>query len=136
MLECTDLPEWNNAGCIECRRLTDFSEMEIFRQPPPAPNEGEMRITRICTKCLEQSTPWVRYDFVCRRFRCETRLVPSDIAERKRFCTFGSSPLNLLPEDGLVAVVDFLSGRDLKQLFLTCSAMYVCLGYMIENIHT
>ena len=33
--------------------------------------------------------------------------MPSDIAERKRFCTFGTSPLNLLPGDSLVAVVDF-----------------------------
>jgi hypothetical protein len=65
------------------------------------------RMTRICIKCLEQSTPWVKYDFVCRRFRCETKLVPSDIVERKRFRTFGTSPLNLLPEDGLVAIVDF-----------------------------
>ena len=88
-----------------------------------AGGSDEPRITRVCTKCLEQSTPWVSYDFVCRRFRCETRLVPSDVVERKRFCTFGNSPLNLLPEDGLVAVVDFLSGSDLKQLFLTCSAM-------------
>jgi hypothetical protein len=138
LLECTDSAEWNNAGCIDCRKMGDFSEMEIFkRQCASAPPHGgrgggrrgraggldEPRITRVCTKCLEQSTPWVRYDFVCRRFRCETRLVPSDVVERKRFCTFGSSPLNLLPEDGLVAVVDFLSGSDLKQLFLTCSAM-------------
>ena len=122
LLECTDVPEWNNAGCLECRRLSDFSEMEIFRDIPPQ-NHGEPRITRICAKCLEQSTPWVKYDFECRRFRCQTRLVPSDVAERKRFRTFGSSPLNLLPEDGLVAVVDFLGGGDLKRLFLTCSAM-------------
>lgn len=80
-------------------------------------------MTRICTKCLEQSTPWIKFDFVCRRLKCETRLVPSKIAERKRFCTFGSSPLNLLPEDGLVAIVDFLSGGDLRRLFTTCSAM-------------
>jgi len=104
--------------------MGDFSEMDIFRKKAPKKNDhGEPRCTRICTKCLEQSTPWVKYDFVCRRFRCETRLVPSDIAERKRFRTFGSSPLNLLPEDGLVAIVDFLNGSDLKQLFLTCSAM-------------
>ena len=124
LLECTDCAEWNNAGCLECRGMGDFSDMDIFRNEkiPPA-NRGEPRISRICTKCLEQSTPWVKYDFACRRFRCETRLVPSDVAERKRFCTFGSSPLNLLPEDGLVAIVDFLSASDLRQLFLTCSAM-------------
>jgi hypothetical protein len=119
--------------------MGDFSEMDIFKRNhgsrPGKKGTGrrggdlggvwydEPRITRVCAQCIGQSTPWVRYDFVCRRFRCETRLVPSDVVERKRFCTFGSSPLNLLPEDGLVAVVDFLSGSDLKQLFLTCSAM-------------
>ncbi len=139
LLECTDSAEWNNAGCIECRRMVDFSEMDIFKGRDGTSSPGgkggrrggdlggvwydEPRITRVCAQCIEQSTPWVRYDFVCRRFRCETRLVPSDVVERKRFCTFGSSPLNLLPEDGLVAVVDFLSGSDLRQLFLTCSAM-------------
>ena len=179
LLECTDTPEWNNAGCIECRHMDDFSEMEIFKptkQPPQQPQQqhqpgvplpqcqgggrgnagqaggkgGESsspslssqqqqeqqqqqqqehqphavtRVTRICIKCLEQSTPWIKYDFVCRRFRCETKLVPSYIVERKRFRTFGSSPLNLLPEDGLVAIVEFLSGYELRQLFFTCSAM-------------
>ena len=123
LIECTNCESWNNAGCIECRKMSDFSEMDIFRNSAPPENHGEPRMTRVCHKCLEQSTPWVKYDFVCRRFRCETRLVHSDIAERKRFCTFGSSPLNLLPEDGLVTIVDFLSGSDLKQLFLTCSAM-------------
>lgn len=150
LLECTDTPEWNNAGCIECRRMGDFSEMEMFKnkrssscntaaaaaavvvehqQPPQCSSAAAVvdvpptRITRICTQCLEQSTPWVKYDFVCRRFRCQTRLVPSDVAERKRFRTFGTSPLNLLPEDGLVAIVDYLNGWDLKQLFMTSSAM-------------
>ena len=128
LLECTDRAEWNNAGCLECRRLGDFSEMEVFRESATSRGRrgepgGETRITRICARCLDVSTPWVKYDFVCRRFRCETRLVPSDVAERKRFCTFGTSPLNLLPGDSLVAAVDFLSGSDLKRLFLTCSAM-------------
>lgn len=104
--------------------MSDFSDLDIFRKDNiPQANQGEPRMTRICIKCLEQSTPWVKYDFVCRRFRCETKLCPSDVAEKKRFCTFGSSPLNLLPEDGLVAIVDFLSGSDLRRLFLTCSAM-------------
>jgi len=138
LLECTDCAEWNNAGCLECRKMGDFSEMKIFRKGGGGWGDGAaaadggtnnseeerpMRITRICAKCLDMSTPWVKYDFVCRKFRCETRLVPSDIAERKRFCTFGTSPLNILPGDSLVAVVDFLSGSDLKNLFLTCSAM-------------
>lgn len=123
LLECTDCTdERMQAGCIDCRKFSDFSEMAIFRKIPPQ-NHGEPRMTRVCHKCLEQSTPWVRYDFVCRRFRCENRLVPSDIAERKRFTTFGSSPLNLLPEDGLVNIVSYLSGTDLKKLFFTCSAM-------------
>lgn len=101
--------------------MGDFSELGIFKRSTN--DKKEARITRICIKCLKQSTPWVTHDFVCRRFHCETRLVLSDIVERKRFTTFGSSPLNLLPEDGLVAVVDFLSGSDLRNLFFTCSAM-------------
>ena len=80
-------------------------------------------VTRVCAACLAASTPWVTYDFPCRRFRCATRLVPSAIAERKRCCTFGSSVLNLLPGDSLVAAVDFLPAADLRSLFLTCSAM-------------
>ena len=145
LLECTDRAEWNSAGCLECRKLGDFSEMDIFRGGggggatcPTASHRGNengkggggassssscQRMTRVCARCLEQSTPWVRYDFVCRRFRCKTRLVPSDVAERKRFRTFGTSPLNLLPEDGLVAVADFLGGTELGRLFFTCSAM-------------
>ncbi|KAL9189808.1 hypothetical protein ACHAXT_009483 [Thalassiosira profunda] len=47
----------------------------------------------------------------------------SAIVKRKRHCTFGSSPLNLLPKDGLASVVGYLTGKDLKSLFLTCSAM-------------
>ncbi|KAL7439493.1 hypothetical protein ACHAXH_004351, partial [Discostella pseudostelligera] len=121
LLECTDSPEWNNAGCLECRRLGDFSEMDIFKRS--INDKKEPRMTRICIKCLKQSAPWVSHDFVCRRFHCETRLVLSDIVERKRCTTFGTSPLNLLPEDGLVAVVDFLSGSDLTNLFFSCSAM-------------
>ena len=105
----------------QSRRMGDFSELDIFKR---STNEKkDTRMTRICIKCLKQSNPWVTQDFVCRRFHCETRLVPSDIVERKRYTTFGSSPLNLLPEDGLVTLVDFLSGSDLKNLFFTCSAM-------------
>ena len=104
--------------------MSDFSEMDIFSSKNiPSENNAEPRMTRICTNCLEQSTPWVSCDFVCRRFHCEIRLVPSDIAELKRRNTFRRSPLNLLPEDGLVAVVDQLSGSDLKNLFMTNSAM-------------
>ena len=84
-------------------------------------------MTRVCTNCLEQSTvPWVSLDFVCRRFLCnsgcETRLVNSDIAEMKRRQTFRKSPMNLLPEDGMKVVFDYLCGPDLMNLFLTCSA--------------
>ena len=46
------------------------------------------------------------------------------IVERKRFCTVGMSPLNFLDGDSsLVAVLDFLSVSDLKQLSLTGYAM-------------
>ena len=140
LLECSDCSSWNNAGCLECRKLGDFSEIPLFRKNGGSDGRNhnavdggltysnhdhrdEPRITRVCARCLDAGTPWVKYDFVCRRFKCETRLVPSAIVERKRHCTFGSSPLNLLPEDGLVSVVGYLMGKDLKSLFLTCSAM-------------
>lgn len=129
------LPNFRVFGCIilhsppaysvtqmhQSRRLGDFSEMDIFKRS--IYDKKEHRMTRICIKCLKQSAPWVSRDFVCRRFHCETRLVLSDFVERKRCTTFGTSPLNLLPEDGLVAVVDFLSGSDLRNLFFSCSAM-------------
>ena len=124
LVECTDDPEWNNMGCLECRRKECFSEIDIFKTQTVAPDGTNVpRMTRVCVKCLEKCTPWVKYDFTCRLFKCKTRLVPSNVMERKRFRTFGSSPLNLLPEDGLAAVVDFLSNRELKALYLTNSAM-------------
>lgn len=49
--------------------------------------------------------------------------MPSDVVELKRRRQFGSSPLNLLPEDGLVAFVGYLSDTELRSLFLTCSAL-------------
>lgn len=124
MAECTDNEGWNNMGCLECRRKECFVEIDIFKTATRAPDGSYVpRMTRVCVKCLEQCTPWVKYDFTCRLFKCNTRLVPSDVMERKRFRTFGSSPLNLLPEDGLAAIVDFLPNKDLKALYLTNSAM-------------
>ena len=124
MAECTDNPGWNNMGCLECRRKECFSEIDVFKTPTEGPDGTKVpKMTRVCVKCLEQCTPWVKYDFTCRLFKCNTRLVPSDVVERKRFRTFGSSPLNLLPEDGLAAIVDFLPNNDLKSLYLTNSAM-------------
>ena len=116
-----------------------FREIDIFRTPPPTSfpyicsevdsTESPLpRMNRVCTKCLSSFTPWVKYDFVCRRFKCETRLVPSDIAERKRYCLLASSRspiLRLLPEDGIAAVVDFLGGDELCNLFLTSSSMCI-----------
>eukprot|EP00804_Cyclotella_cryptica_P009766 CCRYP_013219-RA/>CCRYP_013219-RA protein AED:0.04 eAED:0.04 QI:203/1/1/1/1/1/2/669/651 len=145
LVECTDVESWNNPGCLECRKMESFREIEIFRTPPPAnfqsitSNNGENvtegalisplpRMTRVCSKCLSSFTPWVKYDFVCRRFKCQTRLVPSDIAERKRHCLLASSRsplLKILPEDGLVGIVDFLGGEDLCTLFRTCSTMCI-----------
>jgi len=124
MAECTDNEGWNNMGCLECRRKECFSEIDVFKTATKGPDGRDVpKMTRVCVKCLEQCTPWVRYDFTCRLFKCNTRLVPSDVMERKRFRTFGSSPLNLLPEDGLAAIVDFLPNNDLKSLYLTNSAM-------------
>ena len=126
LLECTDNGECTNLGCIECRKMSDFSEMKIYNSKNIISKGNMPRMTRVCVSCLEQSTPGTRHDFNyfnCKKFRCETKLVPSDIAEFKRTRTFGSSPLNLLPEDGLVNVVSYLSGDDMKQLLFTCSAM-------------
>ena len=116
-----------------------FREIDIFRTPPPMSfpyicsdvdsiKSPLPRMNRVCTKCLSSFTPWVKYDFVCRRFKCETRLVPSDIAERKRYCLLASSRspiLRLLPEDGIAAVVDFLGGDELCNLFSTSSNMCI-----------
>lgn len=124
MAECTDNEGWNNMGCLECRRKECFAEIDVFRTQTIAPCGREVpRMTRVCVRCLELCTPWVKYDFTCRKFKCNTRLVPSDVMERKRFRTFGGSPLNLLPEDGLAAIVEFLPNADLKSLYLTNSAM-------------
>lgn len=94
---------------------------------------------RVCAKCLDLATPWVKYDFVCRRLKCNTRLVPSDVIERKRSHTFKSSPLNILPEDGLLAIVDFLTGKDLQQLYLTnslfCTVAEKSARAKVENVH-
>jgi hypothetical protein len=114
-----------------------FREIDIFKTPPPVSFpfvcshndsiDGPMpRMTRVCTKCLSAFTPWVKYDFVCRRFKCETRLVPSDIAERKRYCLLASSRsplLKIIPEDGLAAIIDFLGGDELCNLYQTSSNM-------------
>lgn len=124
-------------GCLECRKFEAFREIDIFKTPPPVSFpyicsendsiDGPMpRMTRVCTKCLSSFTPWVKYDFVCRRFKCETRLVPSDIAERKRYCLLASSRsplLKIIPEDGLAAIIDFLGGDELCNLFRTSSNM-------------
>ena len=123
LLECTDNGECTNLGCIECRKMSDFSEMEMFNSKNIMSQGNMPRMTRVCISCLEQSTPWMRHDFVCRRFHCETKLVQSDIVEFKRTRTFGSSPMNLLPEDGLVNIVSYLCGSDLTNLYTTCSAM-------------
>ena len=124
LVECTDESfQCNNLGCIQCRKMSDFKDMFSFTSKNINQLTGQRRMTRVCHICLEQSTPWVPLDFSCKGLRCKKQLVPSDLAELKRSRAFGSSPLNLLPVDGLVYVVDFLSGSDLKQLFFTCSAM-------------
>lgn len=75
------------------------------------------RATRVCERCLAAATPWVRHDYECRVFRCRRRLVPSEVVEYKRRRQFGCSPLNVLPEDGLVAIAGYLSGAELRSLF-------------------
>ena len=113
-----DHEKWNNAGCVECRSKSDFSELPLFRDRSSSLSlDGVPRATRVCERCLAAATPWVRHDFECRVFRCRRRLVPSDVVEYKRGRQFGSSPLNVLPEDGLVAIAGYLSGAELRSLF-------------------
>ncbi|KAL7471558.1 hypothetical protein ACHAXS_011868 [Conticribra weissflogii] len=124
-------------GCLECRGKDSFSDIPVFK-PKPIYSDPPC-IMRVCAKCLDLATPWVKYDFVCRRLKCNTRLVPSHVIERKRCHTFKSSPLNALPEDGLLAIVDFLSGKDLLHLYLTnslfCTVAERSARAKVENVN-
>lgn len=78
--------------------------------------------------------PWVKYNFVCHCFKCNTLLVSSHIAKCKRFCKFVSSPLNLLPEDGFLAIVNFLEVSYLKRLLICCSVMYPVVKRVVKEM--
>ena len=51
LVEVTDREEWENAGCLECRGMEEFSEMELFRKRPYP--RGSPRVTRVCVNCME-----------------------------------------------------------------------------------
>ena len=94
--------------------MSGFLEIDIFRESADHRGRrgelgGEPWFTRICERCLNVSMPCVKYEFLCRMFRCETRLVPSNFFER--ICNIGMFPLNL---DILVLAVDFMSESDIK----------------------
>mmetsp|Transcript_3402 Transcript_3402/g.6542 ORF Transcript_3402/g.6542 Transcript_3402/m.6542 type:complete len:655 (-) Transcript_3402:147-2111(-) len=123
LVEVTDREEWNNAGCLECRGMESFSEMELFRRRP-YPN-GIPRATRICTGCIELFSLFsfgAKYHFTCRYFKCPRLLVPSHVVELKRFLR--PFPASLLPEELMNSIVDFLGGRDLFSFGMVCTSMF------------
>lgn len=124
LVECTDNEEWNNEGCLECRGLESFNEIDIFRRRRHA---DYPRINRICTKCLDLFTlvslsGFSNYQFKCRYFKCNRLLVQSDIVELKRFLK--PFPVSMLPEEMLVDVIDFLGAKDLVSTALTCTTLF------------
>ncbi|KAL7532110.1 hypothetical protein ACHAXR_007113 [Thalassiosira sp. AJA248-18] len=139
LVETTDRESWNNAGCLECRGMESFSEIELFRRRPH-PN-GIPRATRVCTNCLELFSLFsygMKYHFTCRYFKCNNILVPSHIAELKRFMK--PFPLSLLPEELLDSIVEFLGGKDLFSFGLSCTTIFrkaetVCKGLVMRFNH-
>lgn len=122
LAEVTDKDSWNNAGCLECRGMESFSEMELFRRKG---TNGKPRVTRICTACLELFSLFSygnKYHFKCRYFKCNNILVPSDIVELKR--DMKPFPLGMLPEELLVNIVDFLGGKDMYACARSCTTMF------------
>jgi len=135
LVEATDHDAWNNAGCLECRGMESFSEMELFRRRPN-PN-GIPRATRICTNCVELFSLFsfgMKYQFTCRYFKCNNLLVPSHVVELKRFLK--PFPLSLLPEELMDDIVDFLGGKDLFSFGLVCTSMFRKVEKVTEDIVT
>lgn len=123
LLEVTDRDEWNNAGCLECRGMESFSEMELFKRPNP--NGCKSRATRVCTGCVELFSLFsygVKYQFQCRYFKCDRLLIPSHIVELKR--CLSPFPLSELPDELLNSIIDFLGGRDLFNFGLVCTKLF------------
>mmetsp|Transcript_9247 Transcript_9247/g.19425 ORF Transcript_9247/g.19425 Transcript_9247/m.19425 type:complete len:183 (+) Transcript_9247:624-1172(+) len=109
------------SGCLECRGFESFSQMDLFRHSPH-PN-CVPRATRICTNCLRaRSTPFNTSEhFTCRRFKCNVRMIHSDVFEANRFLT--SYPFVAMPKDSLDFVLDFLTAKDFASLLITCRSM-------------
>ncbi|KAL9183066.1 hypothetical protein ACHAXT_004853 [Thalassiosira profunda] len=123
MVEVTDKDANSNSGCLECRGMESFSEIELFRRRP-YPN-GIPRATRVCTSCLELFSLFsygAKYHFTCRYFKCNNVLVPSHVVELKRFLK--PFPVGLLPEELMDSIVDYLGGKDLFSFGLVCTSMF------------
>lgn len=135
LVECTDDNELFNAGCLECRGMESFSEMELFRRRPH-PN-GVARATRVCKDCLELFSLFSlgsKYHFKCPKFKCNNLLVPSDIVELKR--NMKPFPLSLLPEELLDSIVGFLGGKDLCSVGMVSTSMFRKVEKVSESIVT
>eukprot|EP00581_Thalassiosira_minuscula_P012856 CAMPEP_0183717738 /NCGR_PEP_ID=MMETSP0737-20130205/11251_1 /TAXON_ID=385413 /ORGANISM="Thalassiosira miniscula, Strain CCMP1093" /LENGTH=744 /DNA_ID=CAMNT_0025947215 /DNA_START=49 /DNA_END=2283 /DNA_ORIENTATION=+ len=143
LVEATDRDAWNQAGCLECRGMESFREMELFRSESSSltsennnvdPNtagvkrrpHGVPRATRVCLDCVELFSLFghsgTEYHFECRYFHCKNLLVPSHVVELKRFLK--PFPLSLLPEELLDSIVLFLGVNDLNHLGLACTSMF------------
>ena len=124
LVECTDDEEWNNKGCLECRGMESFNEIDLFRRRR---HKSSPRINRICTKCLDLFTlvslaGFSNYQFKCPNFKCKRMLVQSDIVELKRFLK--PFPVSMLPEEMLDDIIDFLGAKDLVSTALTCTTLF------------
>mmetsp|Transcript_39973 Transcript_39973/g.96192 ORF Transcript_39973/g.96192 Transcript_39973/m.96192 type:complete len:628 (-) Transcript_39973:460-2343(-) len=135
LVEVTDRDEWNNEGCLECRSMESFSEMELFRRKPYP--RGVPRAMRVCTSCLELFSLFSfgkKYQFKCRYFKCNHLLVPSHIVELKRSMT--PFPLSELPMELLDSIIDMLGGKDLFSFGLVCTSMFRKVEDVSKNIVT
>ena len=133
LVECTDKDEWNSEGCLECRGVEGFNQMELFRRRP-YPNNIP-RATRICTSCLELFSLYsfgTQYQFKCRYFKCHNLLVPSNIVELKRSLT--PFPLSELPVELMDSIVDFLGGKDLYHFGQVCSSSFNKVEHVAKGI--
>jgi hypothetical protein len=137
LVEVTDREEWNNAGCLECRGMESFGEMELFRSSRSRGRSAAgggvassscvslPRATRVCTGCVELFSLFsfgTKYQFGCRYFKCDRALLPSSIVELKRSMT--PFPLNDLPDELLNSIVGFLGGKDLFSFGLVCTKIF------------
>ena len=141
LVECTDKEEWEQRGCLECRGLEGFNELELFRKRPyPSRDEDGKelpRATRVCMDCIELFSLFSfgkKYQFQCRYFKCNNLLVPSNLVELKRSLT--PFPLSELPTEILDVIVDFLGARDLLRIGSVCSSLFKKVESVSKDIVT